>query len=280
MGDIIEQRLFFQHDAQWIAAGLPGVGHILVFNNGEGRPEGNYSSVDELEVPVTQEGNYVRSQGQAYGPDNLEWTYFADPVDAFYSSYISGSQRLANGNTLICSGANGRLFEVTENGTLVWEYINPVTANGPLTQGELIPEENGRSTNNVFRAYRYDADYPGLQDKDLTSGDFIEIYPTSVVCQGSNTIDKFELYQNFPNPFNPNTEISFHLSSGGIVHLNIFNILGQKVKTLIDEERPAGKHTILWDGKNDSGHPLVSGVYYYRLTTSDQMQIRKMTLIK
>lgn len=280
MGGIIDQKLFFQHDTQWIASDLPGANHILVFNNGDNRPGGNYSSVDELDPPMTQDGQYIRTGGQTFGPDDLVWTYYADPVENFYSSYISGAQRFVNGNTLICSGANGRLFEVTENGTLVWEYINPVTNDGPVTQGDPIPEVNNRKSNNVFRAYRYDSDYPGLQDKILTPGDFIEGYPTAVVSQDSRVINKFKLHQNFPNPFNPVTAIGYQLSSTCFVKLDILNILGQTVKTLVSEVKPAGKYSIVWDSNNDSGHPVKSGVYFYRLTTGDQIQIRKMTLLK
>ncbi len=121
-----KQRLFAQHNAHWIAKGLPGAGHILVFNNGGGRTDGSYSSVDEIVLPVDDKGNYLVKPGTIYGPDKAIWSYSAPKKADFYSSFISGTQRLPNGNTLICSGANGTIFEVTPEKEIVWKYINPV----------------------------------------------------------------------------------------------------------------------------------------------------------
>jgi hypothetical protein len=120
------QKLYSQHNAHWIPRGLPGEGHILVFNNGGGRKDGSYSSVDELILPADSQGNYVLKPGTTYGPSEPVWSYSAPKKSDFYSSFISGAQRLPNGNTLICSGANGTAFEVTPTKEIVWKYINPV----------------------------------------------------------------------------------------------------------------------------------------------------------
>jgi hypothetical protein len=168
-GDASDQKLFVQHDAQWIEPGLPGEGNILVFNNGDGRPEGNYSSVDEIVPPADSSGNYSLTSGQAYGPVEPTWTYVAPNPTDFFSLFISGAQRLPNGNTLIDDGMHGTLFEVTSEGTIVWKYVNPVTSAGPLAQGDPV------AGNFVFRAYRYAPDFPGLEGMDLTPGGAIEI---------------------------------------------------------------------------------------------------------
>ena len=125
-GTRADQRLFAQHNAQWIRPGLPGEGHILVFNNGGHRPDGDYSSVDEIVLPVDGQGRYARKPQGAYGPDKAVWSYSAATKSDFYSSFISGTHRLPNGNTMICSGANGTLFEVTPDKQVVWKYVNPV----------------------------------------------------------------------------------------------------------------------------------------------------------
>lgn len=131
-GKASDQRLFGQHDVQWIDEGLPGAGHLLIFNNGRGRPDGEYSSVDELATPVNADGKYVCPQGEAFGPKELVWTYAARDRRTFFSGHISGAQRLPNGHTLICSGEQGRMFEVTREGDVVWEYRNPfLGAAGP-----------------------------------------------------------------------------------------------------------------------------------------------------
>lgn len=114
-----DQQLFVQHDAEWIPQGYPGEDHILIFNNGQGRPEGNYSSVVEIEPPLQTDGSYAMT-GDAWGPSAPTWEY-SDPAN-FYADHISGAQRLPDGNTLICEGVTGRVFEVDTSGETVWEY--------------------------------------------------------------------------------------------------------------------------------------------------------------
>jgi hypothetical protein len=125
-GTKADQRLFAQHNAHWIPKGLPGVGHLLIFNNGSNRPDGSYSSVEEIILPADAAGQYARKSGAAFGPEKPLWSYSAPKKADFFSFFISGAQRLANGNTLICSGANGTVFEVTPAKEIVWKYINPV----------------------------------------------------------------------------------------------------------------------------------------------------------
>jgi Spy/CpxP family protein refolding chaperone len=140
-GTKANQKLFMQHNAHWIPSGRPGAGHVLVFNNGNGRTGDNYSSVDELVLPVQSSGRYDCKPGTAYGPEQPVWSYSAPKKDDFYSSYISGTQRLPNGNTLICSGANGTIFEVTPKKEIVWKYVNPLKRDptvGPFPKRGLI----------------------------------------------------------------------------------------------------------------------------------------------
>lgn len=100
-------------------------GHILLFDNGTRR---KYSRVLELN-PLSE---------------TIEWEYTADPPDSFFSAYISGAQRLPNGNTLICEGSKARLFEVTAHGEVVWDFVNP----------HLPPDSRG----SVYRCLRYAPD--------------------------------------------------------------------------------------------------------------------------
>ena len=180
IGTAASQMLLQQHDTEWIPAGRPGAGNILIYNNGIGR---GYSTVDEIVPPVDAAGNYSRSSGTAFGPSTLYWTYRAPTPADFYSAEISGAQRLPNGNTLICEGVKGNLFEVTSAGEIVWRYMCPVTDTGPLSQGDSIPVDPVRADqymNAVFQVDRYAADYTGLVGRDLTPGGTIEL-PTTVV---------------------------------------------------------------------------------------------------
>jgi hypothetical protein len=124
-GTASDQKLFFQHDASWIKPGLPGEGHILVFNNGNNRPQGHYSSVDEFAPPVDANGDYYLEPGLAYGPEDYTWSYTANPPTSFYSEVFGGAQRLKDGNTLICNGIPGKFLEVTPDKITVWQYTNP-----------------------------------------------------------------------------------------------------------------------------------------------------------
>ena len=172
-GNPEDQMLFQQHDAQWIDADCPGAGNILIFNNGLSR---NYSSVDEIIPPVAVDGSYLLTSGLAYEPNHLTWTYTAESPTDLYSEAISGTQRLPNGNTLICDGVHGVFLEVTPEGETVWKYINPVINTGILAQGEVPPlDHRGHQYNAVFKAHRYAPDYPGLRGKDLTPGNPIEL---------------------------------------------------------------------------------------------------------
>jgi hypothetical protein len=142
-GTASDQKLFFQHDASWIKPGLPGEGHILVFDNGNNRPGGDYSSVDEFAPPVDANGNYYLEPGSAYGPDDYTWSYTASPPNSFYSAVFGGAQRLKDGNTLICNGIPGKFFEVTPDKITVWQYTNPYPTPGQnsVFKIDYIPPE-------------------------------------------------------------------------------------------------------------------------------------------
>ena len=92
--------------------------------------------------------------------------------------------------------------------------------------------------------------------------------------------DRFCLYQNFPNPFNLTTFISYNLPRRSNVRIEIFNLLGQRVQTLVDKEKPAGSYTVSWDGNSAKGQPVATGVYLYRLQAGDHVETRKMLLLK
>ncbi len=92
--------------------------------------------------------------------------------------------------------------------------------------------------------------------------------------------DRMELYQNYPNPFNLSTSIAYTLPTRAEVALNIYNILGQKVRVLINSVQPAGRHEVLWNGKYDDGRVSPSGIYFYRLEISTDILVKKMVLLK
>ena len=90
----------------------------------------------------------------------------------------------------------------------------------------------------------------------------------------------FILQQNYPNPFNPTTTIKYTLPVRSDVTVDVFNILGRNVRTLVDENQPAGQHTIRWDGRDGAGQSVATGVYLYRIVAGDFVETRKMVLVK
>ena len=172
------------HDASWIPPGLPGAGHLMVFNNGQylyQRTPG--SSILEinpfLDATGRDTGKYVNPPAAGYRRETYDhdthneprqiskqvvWSYRSINSHGFFSHIGSSGQRLPNGNTFICSDTEGHFFEVTADGKLVWEYINPVTRDGAVKiLGDALP-----MVNSAFRAFRYPVDHPAFKDRDLT----------------------------------------------------------------------------------------------------------------
>ena len=182
-GSTADRQFFGQHDPKWIEPGMPGYPGFTIFNNGNGRPGGvAYSSIEEIVPPILRDGTYSLGESAPFLPAKPDWSYVAPDPSSFYSSFISGAQRQRNGNTLICSGARGLVFEVDPNGTEIWRYIVPLDMDGPMTQGEDAPSGGGGGpgggvTGTLFRAERYEPDFVGFVGKDLEPGLHIELYP-------------------------------------------------------------------------------------------------------
>lgn len=103
---------------------------------------------------------------------------------------------------------------------------------------------------------------------------------TGINDQTINILNNFQLHQNYPNPFNPTTTIEYMLPHSAPVKLTIYNSTGQIVRTLINKSQSTGSHKITWDGKDDSGKAVASGVYLYHLEADDFVQTRKMLLLR
>jgi hypothetical protein len=158
-GSESERRLGFQHDARWIPRGYPGAGNLMVFSNRHGGPgpNANRTTVYEIAPPVDGKGRYTLESGRPFGPTEAVWTYAADD---FVAQYISGASRLPDGKTLISSGPQGRVFEVTPEGRIVWEYWSPHTGSLGGPQGKANPYA-------LFRAIRILSNHPALKGRTL-----------------------------------------------------------------------------------------------------------------
>ena len=134
-----DQQIFVIHGVNWVRQGLPGYGNILYYVNGNNSFQGQFSSVEELSPPLNNEGLYDIIPGQAFGPESPVWIF--DDNQGFHSQMQSGVFRLQNGNTLVTVAQHRRIFEVTLDGDILWDYTHPGTEG-------IIP-----------RAQKYGADY-------------------------------------------------------------------------------------------------------------------------
>ncbi len=109
--------------------------------------------------------------------------------------------------------------------------------------------------------------------------DFIPINVNSVINNSNEGLNSYKLYQNYPNPFNPSTTIDYFIPDGSEVLIRVFNIQGKVVNTLVDEFQNSGYKSIKWNGKNDAGLMLSTGIYFYKLLTDNHSETKKMILL-
>ena len=132
-----DQKLFNQHDPEWIPAGLPGAGNITIFNNGNPR---GYSSIEEIDTGVLGDGTYNISMSEPYGPSGF--TTSEDEIDGlpFFSNFMSGVQRMANGNSIVCISLENRIVEINPDGNTLWS----IATAGPAFRGTRFAKRDSR----------------------------------------------------------------------------------------------------------------------------------------
>jgi hypothetical protein len=236
-----------------------------VFNNGVNRPAGSYSSVDMFEPPVVSNYQYPITANNAYGPGNLSWTYTATVPTNLYANNISGAQPLANGSFIITDGPNGDFFEVDSTNQTKWEYVNPVTLSGPLSQGTTP------SNNSVFRCEFYQPNYQGFNGHTLTPGVEIELNPVSpsLCTQVTSIINTGEEDLRIaPNP----VVNSFTISLPEIVNesftVQLFDIAGKLLYS----------NTSAQQGMQVNTGSLSNGLYLLQVSTTNQNFTKKIVI--
>lgn len=218
---LVDRTLVGQHNPHWIPEALTDADKIMIFNNGN-IAELLYSTVDIIDPPQISAGFYEFDAVTGYGPEIAEWRYIAPNPTDFYSAILSSGQRLPNGNTLICDGDSGYFFEIDTNNNKVWEYINPVSNLGILSQGDTP------SANLVFRAIKYSPDYTAFDGRDLTPSNPIELNFDLSSCQ-LLSIDEYSISDNvsiYPNPTSDMISLSTELN---IDKIEIFNVYGKLI---------------------------------------------------
>ncbi len=161
MGSWEDRQLLGQHNVQWIPEGQLGAGNLIVFDNGteQDRP---WSEVKEWWAPRDAQGNYIIETRRPFGPRTPAWSYSAPKPEDFFSSFISGAQRLPNGNTLVCAGKQGWVFEVTQGGSIVWDWRNPYGIDPEVDEPDDGTGDPDVIPTSLFRAERYQSAGPAI----------------------------------------------------------------------------------------------------------------------
>ena len=155
----------------------------------------------------------------------------------------------------------------------------------PLDQTLRISSGTGLETNPVTTMLS--GQYFALWCDNRNGGTGFDLFANSVLYTSAAADSdlpalpgEYSLAQNYPNPFNPGTAIEYYLRQPGPLKLEIFNLLGERIRTLTDRPHVSGTGRVYWDGKNSEGESVASGVYLYRLSTNQGNLTRKMLLIK
>jgi len=221
---------------------------------------GNSIRVD----PSNPENIYMGTDGGIFKSTNSGQTWGTISSDSCFELYISknGTIYAGGGQKIIISSDGGAHWEIYSEGL-----------NSRVCRNCIKVDE----TNNIVYV---GTDKQGVLSLDLNT-------TTSVGYSKIQPVKNYKLFNNYPNPFNQGTGIRFQvsgISDQGIgssrIKLAVYNILGQHVRTLVDEEKPEGTYRIFWDGRDRNGHAVPSGVYFYRLQAGDFSEVKKMILLK
>ena len=259
------QKLFGQHGVHWIREGLPDAGKIMIYNNGNGRPGPDFSTVEILVPPQDANGGYIIPEEGPIGPTQPEWVYGDRPGENFYSAYLSNAQRLPNGNTLVNAGSPGLIFEIDAARNVVWEYRIPLSGDFPATQGGNV------SNNGNFRAYKFDGEYPGLEGLELLPGETIENGENPLGCPLAVGVEEQKAGR---------LEVEWaYLSASRSLQINNPQRLGLTL-FLIDL---AGRRQLLGRAETETSSlsipPIERGIYFIQaLTDSGQSLTQKLSL--
>ncbi len=235
---------------QWLASELSSKDKSFLNEYLHAEVDGTYFNVIHEGVPGSPIGNNLTVRYTSYA--NQEW--------------LAGSQIIpVNGGAPVFSFVGGGYSAVSYAGAYKTVFFNW----GYEALSDVFASYDKRE--DVLRRV---VDFLGGQNVDIYDGSSFEPLPTD-----------FVLNQNYPNPFNPSTVIEYELNPINFnreihVELSVYNTLGRRVKTLVDQSQSAGRYAVEWNGTDDSGHNVASGIYLYRLIRGGESQCKKMILLK
>lgn len=236
---------------------LPVVGHYDTYpNNNSANFDGAWGV-----YPFLPSGNLIVS--------DMTYGLFVLSFDLAQKGYIRGVVL----DSVTQSPVQGAKVTFIETNLSAWTDVNGAFA---------LPALAGRYTLRLDRSNYVREYYATEVTTNDTTDVAVELVPTYIVdvAGGQFRPASFELHQNFPNPFNPTTTISYAVEGVEAVSLKIYNTLGQEIRTLVNERSQSGTHSVTWDGRDNTGRNVSSGIYVYRLIAGQQSTSRKMLLLK
>jgi hypothetical protein len=218
--------------------------------------------VSSVRMNSTQSGNInidIRIKNEGVAPFYYDW-------DAELAAYM-------NKNIISLGTVNWNISKIFPGDEVEKKFISRKTlalGNYKLLMHFVNPLSKSR---NNAKAIRF-----ANSSQDADKNEWLTVGSFTVDESGIPT--ELILNQNYPNPFNPGTTITYQLAKDQNIELVIFNTRGQNIRTLVNSEEIAGPHLIEWDGRDDYGNPVASGLYFYIVKTGDQIETRKMLLIR
>ena len=306
----------FSNYGTWVDVAAPGVDILSTFSYHYNPAYIAWISGTSQAAPhVTGEAGFLKSYADTLTRDQIENLIrtYVDDIDKLNPGYggLLGSGRINVFKAIdgveapqvtVIQPNGGEVLYIGQIYTIIWEASDNVGIASTIIEysvdsGEnwmFIAELEGNpgsydwtvtgppSDQCRMKVTCYDA--VGLAGSDMSDEDFCPPYkrsPWSFAIKATGDLPaEFALHQNHPNPFNPSTEIIFALPQACDVTLSVYNILGRKVATLADGQFEAGTHNVIWNGRNETGGEISSGLYFYRIKAGENTAVRKMLLLK
>ena len=233
----------------------------------------NTSGAFGLKRVETPEEGVLMLQVDVEGVRELQGYGLALHFDPARYEFVEAQE--ADDNLLETGSGTPRLFLATSPtpGRVV---VGTMKVDGQAAAGD------GGLVTFTFRA----VDAPRMDDFQVSDGVLVDLSGKVDAVRRVEVLDsksassRYSLDQNAPNPFNPTTAIAYQIPEPGQVKLTVYNMLGQEVRTLVDTPMDAGAYTVSWDGRDNQGHRIASGVYMYRMEAGGFSQVRRMLLLK
>lgn len=258
-GDETDKKFYGQHDARWVK--LNNEPYFSIFNNGQRRPLGNYSTVELIKLPI--EGNSYKNENGVYLPKSQEWVY-KDPVQPvrFYATNLSGAILVGDSNFIVTNGPFGQILEITKSGRTIWKYNNPVGSNGPAEQGKVAAGPL------LFKVSYYQPGYKGFQNRNMASKEPIELNPDAI-CGVKGIDEDKENKQDIRISVYKNT-VEIKDLNNRIEQINMYDLLG---KNIYKENRVKENEIVKIEN-------LKSGGYILEFLEKDNKTITRKILIE